>query len=47
MRKSKKEIFETVKKLAKRTAIHYANVACPGITYQPKVGKEVKQLRKF
>ncbi|MGN0319479.1 MAG: cyclic lactone autoinducer peptide [Lachnospira sp.] len=28
-------------------AEHYANVACPIITYQPKMSDEVKKLRKF
>lgn len=34
-------------KLIKATASYYANVACPLFTYQPKVGKGVKSLRKI
>lgn len=37
----------TVKRIAIHTAGHYANTACPLITYQPKVNNEVKKLRKF
>ena len=31
----------------KNVATHYANVACPFFTYQPKMSAEVKKLRKF
>ena len=47
MKECKKSVSDAIKNLAKRSAIHYANVACPVITYQPKAGQEVKRLRKF
>ena len=36
-----------LQKLSVKVAAHYANVACPIITYQPKMSAEVKKLRKF
>ena len=30
-----------------KIATHYANVACPFFTYQPKMSVDVKKLRKF
>ena len=35
------------KNAAIKVATHYANVACPFFTYQPKMSAEVKKLRKF
>ena len=37
-----KQRMQTIK-----VATHYANVACPFFTYQPKMSVEVKKLRKF
>ncbi|ACR73243.1 cyclic lactone autoinducer peptide (plasmid) [Lachnospira eligens] len=31
-----------LQKLSVKVAVHYANVACPIITYQPKMSAEVK-----
>ncbi len=45
--KIKMKIANNVKNVAVKVATHYANVSCPFITYQPKVSKEVKKLRKF
>ena len=45
--KIKMKIANNVKNVAVKVATHYANVACPFTTYQPKVSKEVKKLRKF
>lgn len=45
--KIKMKIANNVKNVAVKVATHYANVACPFLTYQPKVSKEVKKLRKF
>lgn len=47
----KQSVKEVCSKLAKNVAVKvaeiYANEACPFITYQPKMSKEVKKLRKF
>ena len=45
--KIKMKIANNVKNVAVKVATHYVNVACPFFTYQPKVSKEVKKLRKF
>lgn len=42
-----KGIAVAVKVVATKTAEHYANTACPLITYQPRMSEEVKKLRKF
>lgn len=42
-----KEISKIARKAAIKAASYYANVACPFITYQPKMSDEVKKLRKF
>ena len=42
----KKVKNQVANKLVKATAKYYANVACPLFTYQPKVGKGIKSLRK-
>lgn len=46
MKKEKitKKIIEAI---AIKVAIADANAACPCVTYQPKMPKEVKKLRKF
>lgn len=41
------KIANKTKKAAIKVATHYANVACPFFTYQPKMSVEVKKLRKF
>lgn len=33
--------------VVENVAKHYANVACPFFTYQPKVTKEIKKIRRF
>ena len=47
----KQSVKEVCSKLAKNVAVKvaemYANEACPYITYQPKMSKEVKKLRKI
>ena len=40
-------IATKTKNAAIKVATHYANVACPFFTYQPKMSAEVKKLRKF
>lgn len=45
--KYNKGIANLAKKTAIKVATYYSNVACPFITYQPKISKEVKKLRKF
>ena len=41
------KIANKTKNAAIKVATHYANVACPFFTYQPKLSAEVKKLRKF
>ncbi len=41
-----KKIAELTKKTAIKVATYYANVACPFITYQPKMSNDVKKLRR-
>lgn len=47
----KKKINDVVKAQSKKAALkmaeYYANVSCPLVVYQPKVGSAVKKLRKF
>lgn len=38
---------DKTKGVVMKVAIHYANVACPFFTYQPKVTNNIKKLRKF
>lgn len=45
--KIRKKLSDSSKSVLKNVAIHYANVACPFFTYQPKISEEVKKLRKF
>lgn len=45
--KIKPVMADLSKMVAEKVARHYANVACPFLTYQPKVTKEIKSLRKF
>ncbi len=45
--KINKQVASIAKKTAVKFAAYYANVACPFITYQPKMSKEVKKLRDF
>jgi|GEM_PF-533255 len=40
------KIANKTKNAAIKVATHYANVACPFFTYQPKMSVEVKKLRK-
>ena len=47
MKDLKKGISNAVKNTAKKSAIHHANAACPWFTYQPKMSKNLKSLRKF
>lgn len=42
-----KGLADVSKIFLKSVAVHYANVACPFFTYQPKINKEVRKLRKF
>lgn len=42
----KSKVANKSKAFATRAAVHYANVSCPFLTYQPKMSKEVKNLRK-
>lgn len=48
---AKEKLGNSTEKITKNVltkfATHYANVACPLFTYQPKVGMMVKKLRKF
>lgn len=46
-RKFKERLAKNTQTLAKKVAVHYANVACPFLTYQPKMCAAVKKLRKF
>ena len=41
------KIANKTKNAAIKVATHYANVACPFFTYQPKMSAEVMKLRKF
>lgn len=41
-----KRVAELTKKVIIKFATYYANVACPFITYQPKMSNEVKNLRR-
>lgn len=41
--KINKQVASIAKKTAVKFATYYANVACPFITYQPKMSKEVKK----
>lgn len=43
----KKMVADKSKNVAIKVATHYANVACPFFTYQPRMSSEVKKLRKF
>lgn len=45
--KLNKNVAEFAKRTAIKVATYYANVACPFITYQPKMSSELKKLRKF
>ena len=45
--KTNKSLAKITKKIATSVAIYYANVACPFLTYQPKISDEVKKLRRF
>lgn len=48
MKKNTKKSFTTViEKIAFKIAAEDANSACPCISYQPKLPKSVKKLRKF
>ena len=47
MKDLKKGISNAIKNTAKKSAIHHANAACPWFTYQPKMSKNLKSLRKF
>ena len=48
MTKNTKKIVATKLMTAtEKVAEHYANVACPIISYQPKMSDKVKKLRKF
>ena len=40
-------VKEIGRKAAVKTAVHYANVSCPLLFYQPKLKEVVKKLRKF
>lgn len=43
----KRIVAGKLQNLSVKVAAHYANVACPILTYQPKMSEEVKKLRKF
>lgn len=45
--KINEKIADSIKQAAVKVAMHYANVTCPFLTYQPQISKEVKKLRKF
>lgn len=47
LKKLKELTADNITRLSINTAKHYANVACPLITYQPKINKDVKKLRRF
>ncbi|MDE5909711.1 MAG: cyclic lactone autoinducer peptide [Lachnospiraceae bacterium] len=46
MKKGKKLFQDAVEKVAIKVAKMDANTACPCISYQPKLPKAVKKLRK-
>ena len=43
----KRIVAGKLQNLSVKVAAHYANVACPILTYQPKMSEEVKKLRRF
>lgn len=47
MTKKKTVLKRVVEEIAIKVATADANAACPCLTYQPKVPKAVKKLRKF
>lgn len=47
MKEIKKGLKELGKKAAVGAAVHYANVSCPLVFYQPEMKESVKKLRKF
>ena len=44
---TKKLTTKLIETIAIKVAISDANAACPCVTYQPKMPKAVKKLRKF
>ncbi|MDO4304859.1 MAG: cyclic lactone autoinducer peptide [Bacillota bacterium] len=45
--KLKRMYGKAVKRIAKGVVVSDVNSACPFITYQPKLPKNAKELRKF
>ena len=43
----KRIVAGKLQNLSVKVAAHYANVAFPILTYQPKMSEEVKKLRRF